>query len=83
MTKPSRRRFARVLLALGCVIAALAGPVTVASADEQQPVKLSLKPVDQPGSYFNLTIEPGQSRAAEGGAGQQRIRSHTRPDLRR
>lgn len=62
MPTPSRRRFARILLALGCLIAALGGPVTIAAADEQQPVKLSLKPVDQPGSYFNLTIEPGQSR---------------------
>lgn len=80
MTKPSRRRLVRVLLALGCVIAALAGPVTIASADEQQPVKLSLKPVDQPGSYFNLTIEPGQSRqlrAALGNYGSAALPART------
>lgn len=80
MPKPSHRRFARILLALGCVIATLAGPVAVASADEQQPVKLSLKPVDQPGSYFNLTIEPGQSlqlKAALGNNGSAAIPART------
>lgn len=82
MTKQSRRRIARVLLTLGCLIAALAGPVTIAAADEQQPVKLSLNPVDQPGSYFNLTIDPGQSRqlkAALGNNGSAAIPARTTP----
>ena len=62
MPEPSRRRFIRVLLVLGCVIAALIGPITMAVADVQQPVMLSLKPVDYQGSFFNLTINPGQSQ---------------------
>ncbi|MDQ0800095.1 WxL protein peptidoglycan domain-containing protein [Arthrobacter sp. SLBN-112] len=52
----------RVLLALGSLLAALMWPVASAVADDQQQVKLSLKPVDQAGSYFALTMEPGQSR---------------------
>jgi hypothetical protein len=63
MHQPFRRRLSRILLVLGCAIAALAGPLTAAAADDgKQPVNLSLKPVDQPGSYFSLTIDPGQSR---------------------
>ncbi|MEZ2388339.1 DUF916 domain-containing protein [bacterium RCC_150] len=37
-------------------------PIASAVADDQQQVRLSLKPVDQAGSYFSLTLDPGQSR---------------------
>ena len=57
----SRRRLTRVLLTLGCVIGVVVGPAGMAVANEQ-PVKLSLKAVDQPGRYFDLTINPGQSQ---------------------
>ncbi|MFA6112176.1 MAG: DUF916 domain-containing protein, partial [Candidatus Latescibacterota bacterium] len=61
MPEPSRRHFTRILLTLGLVIGALIGPAGMAVADEQ-PVKLSLKAVDQPGPYFDLVIKPGQSQ---------------------
>ncbi|MGY4542186.1 hypothetical protein ACVWY0_002099 [Arthrobacter sp. UYNi723] len=72
MPQPFPRRRARhltrllltmVLLLSGCAVAALAGPLSgAAAADAPQPVNLSLKPVDQPGPYFSLIIDPGQSR---------------------
>ena len=60
-----RTRFlpVRVLLVLLCAVAALTGSIGGASADDGTPqVSLSLKPIDHPGSYFNLTMDPGQSR---------------------
>ena len=60
-----RIRVARVVLALGCFLAALMAPLASAVADDQQQVKLSLKPVDQAGAYFVLTMEPGQTRELE------------------
>lgn len=55
---------ARLLLALLCAAAVLWGPISGATAadDGNQQVNLSLKPVDQKGSFFNLTMNPGQSR---------------------
>lgn len=61
-TSPARIRTARILLAAGFLLAALIAPVASAVADDQQQVKLSLKPVDQTGSYFALTMDPGQTR---------------------
>ncbi|MDQ0823626.1 hypothetical protein QFZ79_001371 [Arthrobacter sp. V4I6] len=60
-----RARFlpARVLLVLVCAVAALTGPIGGATGDDgKQQVNLSLKPVGQPGSYFSLSMAPGQSR---------------------
>ena len=62
-TAPGPRiRIGRVLLAVGFLLAALMAPAAAAVADDLQQVKLSLKPVDQTGSYFALTMDPGQSR---------------------
>lgn len=49
-----------LLLALNLVLVPAAAS---ASADEAEPsVDLSLRPVDHPGSYFDLTMEPGESQ---------------------
>lgn len=54
---------ARTLLVLLCAVGVIAGPVSGAGADDgKQQVNLSLKPVDQQGSYFSLSMDPGQSR---------------------
>lgn len=52
-----------ILLGTGFAVGALAGPLNgAAAADSQQPVNLSLKPVGQTGSFFSLTMAPGESR---------------------
>jgi|SRR5665647_2726179 len=61
MLEPSHRRLTRILLTLGWVIGVLVGPAGMAVADEP-PVSLSLKAVDQPGPYFDLTLDAGQSQ---------------------
>lgn len=56
-----RRNLASLLMALGLALA----PSTSAAAtttEAEQPVNLSLRPVDHPGSYFDVTMEPGESR---------------------
>jgi hypothetical protein len=73
MHQPSPRRLnviltsrfyaARLLPALLCAAAVLTGSVSgVTAADGDQQVNLSLKPVDQPGAFFSLKMDPGQSR---------------------
>lgn len=60
-------RLAR-LLAVAAITSALVGlvlPASSAQATEQQPVQLSAKPVDQPGEFFDLTLEPGETRRLE------------------
>jgi hypothetical protein len=53
----------RLLLALLCAATVFSGSVNGASADDgKQQVNLSLKPMDQPGSYFSLNMGPGQNR---------------------
>ena len=55
-------RLARIL-ATTIVASALAGTVVPAHAQAaEQPVKLSAKVIGQPGQYFDLTLEPGQTR---------------------
>jgi hypothetical protein len=49
-------------------------------ASQGPAVKLLLRPVDQPASYFDLTISPGQTRTLEvdlGNAGAQSINART------
>ncbi|MEV8147961.1 DUF916 domain-containing protein [Arthrobacter sp. NPDC080073] len=59
----SRLLLTIVLLVSGSAVGAAVGPLNdAAAADSQQPVNLSLKPLDQAGSYFSLTMDPGQSR---------------------
>lgn len=60
--------------------ALLAGPAFAAAAPDAQPVQLSLKPVDQPGPYFDLTLEPGQQqefRVEIGNHGPEAIAART------
>ena len=58
-------RLARIL-AVTTVAAALAGSIIPAHAQAaEQPVQLSAKVVDQPGEFFDLTLEPGQTRQLE------------------
>ncbi|TKV28836.1 DUF916 domain-containing protein [Arthrobacter sp. NamB2] len=62
-----RARTTALLLVLAFLPLSLAGLVSpqpaLATADaEQQPVELSLRPADQPGPYFALTMSPGESR---------------------
>ncbi|NVM96067.1 DUF916 domain-containing protein [Arthrobacter wenxiniae] len=61
------QRLARLLLGMVVLIscltlAAVGGNLTSAAAAQAQPVKLSLKPLGQSGSYFSLTMDPGQRR---------------------
>lgn len=55
------RRMTAPLLALATGLLLACAPALSASATEPQPVQLSLKPVGQPGSYFDLTMTAGQS----------------------
>lgn len=58
-------RFPRILAA-GALASALVGTLPPAAAHAaEQPVQLSAKPVDQPGQYYDLTLEPGQTRELE------------------
>ena len=50
------------LLAAAALASALAGVAAPAVAQgAAQPVQLSAKPVDQPGPYFDLTVNPGET----------------------
>lgn len=50
-------------MALALMFAAVVtGPSALAAPVAEPPVKLSLKPVGQPGAYFALTMNPGESR---------------------
>lgn len=74
------REFTRLLAALGCAAGILAGLATPALAEDQDPTKLSLKPVGTSGSYFDLTMEPGQSRSLQaelGNHGQAPVTART------
>lgn len=71
------------LLAAAALLAGLAvttaAPSSAQAADEQ-PVRLSAKPVDQPGQYFDLTLSPGESRPLEialGNHGDEPITART------
>lgn len=68
MTHTTAARFALITTALGGILLGgilITGPASAAATPEAQPVQLSLKPVDQPGSYFDLTLEPGQTQEYE------------------
>jgi hypothetical protein len=58
MPTPLRRSLPPLLVALGLILV----PATGATAETEQPVNLSFRPVDHPGSYFDLTMAPGESR---------------------
>lgn len=58
-----RRRFVHVLVTLGLALAVSTG--TGATAAKDQPVDLSLKPVGQDGSYFDLSMTPGETQQLE------------------
>ncbi|SFN90698.1 WxL protein peptidoglycan domain-containing protein [Mycetocola miduiensis] len=65
MPQTAARRFALLTTALAGILlgsASIAGP---AAASTAPPVQLSLKPVNQPGSYFELLLEPGQTEEYE------------------
>ncbi|MCU1634128.1 MAG: putative protein of unknown function cell surface [Micrococcaceae bacterium] len=47
---------------LGLVSLVVASPALATTDAESSPVKLSLRPVGQDGSYFALTMEPGETR---------------------
>lgn len=61
MPAPLRRSLIPLLAALGLILAPTTG-ATATTAEAEQPVNLSLRPVDHPGSYFDLTMEPGEGR---------------------
>jgi len=54
------RRTLRIAIALALGSAPLLAVGTAAAAE--QPVRLSVKPVGSPGSYFKLTLKPGETR---------------------
>jgi len=64
-TTPRKVRANRSLLAIGFLflsLTTLMPPAASATASsDDQPISLSLKPINQTGSYFAVTIEPGQS----------------------
>lgn len=84
LTRPLPRlaRLARLLAAtalLAGLAVTTAAPSTARTADEQ-PVRLSAKPVDQPGKYFDLILLPGESRRLEialGNHGDEPIAART------
>lgn len=49
--------------ALLSALVAFVAPVSTLAADRQ--IKLALSPIDQPGSYFDLTMRPGETRHLE------------------
>ncbi len=69
------------ILATAIVASALAGMIVPAHAQAtEQPVQLSAKVVDQPGEYFDLTVEPGQTRQLQialGNHGETAIAART------
>lgn len=68
MTQTTARRFALLTAVLAGTLlggASIAGPAAAWPASEASPVQLSLKPVNQPGSYFELSLEPGQTEKFE------------------
>jgi hypothetical protein len=68
MTQTTVRRFAVITTVLGGTLlggVAIVGPAAAATTPQAQPVQLSLKPVNQPGSYFELSLEPGQTEEYE------------------
>lgn len=57
------RRLIRILMALGIALVATTGASAVADEHKSESsVNLSLRPVDQPGAYFELTLDPGESQ---------------------
>jgi hypothetical protein len=75
--RPSGSRLAVIAL-IGVVVACLA-PVAALASDGPA-IKLLLRPVDQPVSFFDLTIAPGQTRTLEvdlGNGGAQAISART------
>lgn len=51
-----------LIAVLGLVGLVVASPALATTDAESSPVKLSLRPVGQDGSYFALTMEPGETR---------------------
>lgn len=76
-------RLTALTVALGGVLvggALLAGPAFAEATPDPQPVQLSLKPLNQPGSYFDLTLEPSQEEELQveiGNHGSQAIAART------
>jgi hypothetical protein len=63
MHSGNSRRSRRAILSLLVGLVALVAP---AAAHAQDPrIRLALLPIDQPGSYFDLTMRPGQTRSIE------------------
>jgi len=62
MAHLSARRLARTVTALALGTLPLIAAGSAAAAPGEQPVRLSVKPVGTKGSYFNLTLKPGETR---------------------
>ena len=66
MPKPLAARsvalFTAFVFILAAAFSALMAAQPASAAGTAAPVKLSLKPVGQPGAYFELSMQPGQSR---------------------
>lgn len=82
MSRTSSGRFALLTAALGAMLfsALTAGPGIAAATPEPQPVQLALKPVNQPGAYFDLSLEPGHAQDFEveiGNHGPEAIAART------
>jgi hypothetical protein len=62
---PGRHRRASLpdMLALFAVLSALAWPIAAYAVESQ--VELAIRPVDQPGQFFDLTMRPGETRTLE------------------
>lgn len=58
-----RRGSRSALLATLAVLAALLAPITVHAQDGQ--VELAIRPIDQTGQFFDLTMRPGETRSLE------------------
>ncbi|GAA1145546.1 WxL protein peptidoglycan domain-containing protein [Nesterenkonia lutea] len=61
MSHHLRSSLTPLLLTAGLILVP-ASSATAAAAETAEPVNLSLQPVDHPGSYFALTMEPGESQ---------------------
>lgn len=55
-------RWSLTPLLVAASLATVPAAAIAAEEETEQPLNLSLTPVDHPGSYFELTLEPGESR---------------------
>jgi hypothetical protein len=60
---PRRQRLRGAALLLGLAFGALVAPTAAFAAEPR--IKLALLPVGQPGSYFDLTMRPGETRSLQ------------------